>query len=76
MSELLTVCTMPRGADSNYGFAHWGRMTRAEAVAKTREQAERDLAAIQLFLNTPVDELDVRIVRGPNAQKLVEVLKP
>lgn len=75
MSDLLTVCTVK--ADSNgYGFAHWGRMTRAEAIELTRKQAERDLLAIQTFLATPVDQLCVRVVRGSHAQRLVEELKP
>lgn len=75
MSDLLTVCTV-KGESGGYGFAHWGRKTRAEAIELTRKQAEVDLAAIQKFLATPLDQLNVRVVRGSHAQRLVEELQP
>jgi hypothetical protein len=74
MSDLLTICEGPGKHSGDYGFAHWGRLTREEAVAKTRAQAERDLAALQRFLSTPDAELHVRVVRGSHVQRLVQEL--
>ena len=53
-----------------------GRVSRTEAIRALREYAEHIKTEATLILDTPEDEMDVRVVRGCFVQHLVEKLLP
>jgi hypothetical protein len=70
MSEILTVASV-KGAG---GFQEWGRLTRSEAIARTREYARDEVERLQKIVDAPDEAFYVRVVRGPLAQRLIERL--
>lgn len=72
MSDRMTSVHAP---GRNHGFASWGRLTRAEAIAEWRQHYEglRDAAAEALAVAD--EDLIVETYLGPNAMKNREEVK-
>lgn len=73
MNEIYTVV---KGPDPGWGYGEGGRLLRWEIIQKAREHYEHTIKKAQEFLDTPDDELCVRVIRGWNAEHLVEELLP
>ena len=72
MSDLLTRVRVYGKAHNRHGYMVWGRVSREKAIAEAKRYAQSQLEKAQDILNTPDDEFDVAIIRGPRKQKLVE----
>lgn len=77
MADIYTLISTPpphdvRGGEVAYGF--YGRLTRDEAVKAARASCEYELERCRRFLALSDEELTVRITRGWNVSKTVEVL--
>lgn len=73
MSDIMTVAHAP--GISGGGFMDYGRLTRAEIIKRTKEMAASEVAKWEKVLATPDDAFDVRVVRGPLVQRLIERLQ-
>ncbi len=70
MSDILTSCHL-KGVG---GMDDWGRLTRAEIIAKTRDMARHDKERAEKILAARDEDFDCRIIRGPLVRRLVERL--
>lgn len=70
MSELLTVASIPGCS----GLMEWGRLSRAEIIKRARALAAHNKEQAEKILAAPDEAFNVRVVRGPRVQKLVERL--
>jgi hypothetical protein len=70
MSDILTSCHL-KGVG---GMVDWGRLTRAEIIAKTRDMARHDKERAEKILAARDEDFDCRIIRGPRVRRLVERL--
>jgi hypothetical protein len=70
MSEILTNCHL-RGAG---GLDEWGRFTRAEIIAKTRDMARYEKEKAEKILAARDEDFECKIILGPLRRKLVEHL--
>ena len=76
MSDLLTNVRMRDAGIGEFGRGLWGRLTREEAIRQARESARLEMESCQRFLAASDAEIEVKIVRGSHAQRLVEELTP
>jgi hypothetical protein len=72
VSEIMTVAHVPGLFGS--GYMDYGRMSRAEIIARAKGLAESEMEKYRRLLATPDDAFEVRIVRGKNVQHLIERL--
>lgn len=68
------IYTIVDGPDC--GYAEHKRRSRQEAIASARKHYQHQMMQAQAFLNTPDDELVVRVVRGWERPVLIKVLAP
>lgn len=70
--ELYTRVKINDGAE----FLHWGELTREEAIRQTRATYQHKLEEARRFLETPDDQIEVRVQRGQYRVDVIKVLTP
>lgn len=74
MSRLFTVVQPETGECG--GWMCSGRKSRTEAIAEARRVLNVELDRLSAMLALPDDQMRVTVVRGSEAMRLVEELKP
>lgn len=74
MSEIMTVARLPNVFGA--GLMDYGRLTRAEIIAKLRAHAQHEKERAEKILAAADGDFDCCIVRGVHVQRLIERLDP